>query len=258
MRMMKSITMTRMTRAKKADPAVTAARQQIVPSPPVKVFYGGIIQALLKWFPRLYPPTGAADFVLDAAETALLAVPPSLIEKVPRTARDEAEEEDDLDDDDDDSVEEWRVNTPFVGWLNLAEGSPKLPGWTPEHDVRLFRLCRWLDEPTQDAVELTPSGRAVVRLHCRAATLADFSDHLIGPRAKQSYSHESFETLGHLTRGENKNYPIVDQRPELREVVPPSSIASSRWSLPVVRRRRPRRSRRRKSTRSPGSTHSSP
>src|SRR5262249_8952055 len=80
---------------RKDDPAVGAARRQIVPAEPIKVRYEVVIRELLNWFSRLYPPPAAADFVLDAAETALALVPPSLIDRLPRTEQDEIEQEDD-------------------------------------------------------------------------------------------------------------------------------------------------------------------
>jgi hypothetical protein len=205
---------------KKEDPAVTAALRQLGPSEPVKVRYETIIRALLGWFQRLYPPSGAADFVLDAAETAVALVPQSLLDKVPRTEQDEIEQDNEDDEEDDDSVVEWRENTPFVRWLGQAQASRKMPGWTSEHDVRLFRLCRWLDEPVPGARRKRPDLANLLAAYAAgSATLADFYDHLIGPRAKQQWSEESFDALWNLTSSWNKNYPVVDERPELRAAV---------------------------------------
>src|SRR5204862_8344158 len=143
---------------------------------PVKVRYEAIIRALLGWFQKLYPPSGAADFVLDAAETALALVPQSLLDKTPRAEQDESEK-DDEDDEEDDDAAEWRENTPFVRWLEQAQASRKMPGWTSAHDVRLFRLCRWLDEPVPGARRKRPDLAILLAAYAAgSAPLADFHD----------------------------------------------------------------------------------
>jgi hypothetical protein len=206
--------------AKVEDPAVAAAKQQLVPFPPVKVRYEAVIRPLLAWLQQLYPPPGAVDFLLDAAEAALALVPPALLDKLPRTEQDEVEEDNDPYREDDGSVVEWRDNSPFVRWLEQAKASRKKPGWTSAHDVRLFQLCRWLDEPVPGARWHRPDLDLLLAAYAAgAATLADFYDHLIGPRAKQRWNEEGFEALRQLTGGPNKNYPLVDERPELRAAV---------------------------------------
>jgi hypothetical protein len=205
---------------KKEDPAVTAALRQLAPAQPVKVHYEALIRALLVWFRRLYPPAGAADFVLDAAETALALVPPSLLDKTPRTEQDAVEKDNAYDDEEDDSVVEWRDNSPFARWLSVAQEPRKVPDWTSTHDLRLFQLCRWLDEPVPGARRRRPElGLLLTAYAAGAATLADFQDHLIGPRAKQQWYSESFDALAQLTGATNKNHPLVDERPELRAAV---------------------------------------
>src|SRR5262249_27780054 len=92
----------------KDDPAVAAAGDQVALYEGVKVPYEPIIDALMEWFNRLYPPQGGADFILDAAETGLALVPPSVLDRLPRTEEDDAKEEDDSDEDEDNNVVEWR------------------------------------------------------------------------------------------------------------------------------------------------------
>jgi hypothetical protein len=204
----------------KPDPTVAAAARQIVPDKPIAVRYEPLIHCLLEWFPRLYALDGAADFVLDAAETALALVPPSLIDKMPRQEQDEDDEDDDDHDDDNGAVVEWRDGTPFVRWLRLARQFRTAPGWTTAHAVRLFRLERWLDEPVAGARRQRPDlGDLLTTYTAGAANLADFHDHLIGPRAKERYSREQFDSLRQLTSGGNKDYALVDARPELRAAV---------------------------------------
>ncbi len=202
------------------EPAVVAAVEQVVPFPPVKVRYGVLIEVLLRWFQRLYPPPGAADFVLDAAETALALVPLSLRDKVPRTEQDEIEKEPGDNEDDNDSVVEWRDGTPFVSWLNQAHGYRKAPGWVGAFDARLFRLRRWVDEPVPGARRhRSDLADLLLAYAAGVATLADFYDQLIGPRAKDRWEYEGFEALRQLTSGANKSYPLVDEQPELRAAV---------------------------------------
>ncbi len=202
---------------KTKDPAVTAALKQLDPAKPVNVRYEAVITGLLGWFTRLYPPSGAADRVLDAAEAALALVPASLVDSTPLAEQDEIKDEDH---DDDDEVDDWREDTPFTNWLNQAQLCREQPGWTRSHDVRLYRLCRWLDEPVPGArrkrVDL---GILLCAYSAGAANLADFYDHLIGPRAKECYGHESFNSLRALTQPVCRDYPIVDERPELRAAV---------------------------------------
>src|SRR5262249_40856421 len=94
------------------------------------------------------------------------------------------------------------------------------PGWTAEHDARLYRLCRWLDEPVPGARRQRPDLDILLAGYAAgAATLADFYDHLIGPRAKERWSHESFRSLNNLSFGPRNEYPLGDERPELRAAV---------------------------------------
>jgi hypothetical protein len=212
---------------KKDKPDVVAALKQLGSSEGVKVRYVLLVEAFLGWFNRLYPPQGAADFLLDAAETALALVPPSMLDRTPRTEQDETEPQD-KDDEEEDAVAEWREYdpfvrwdfSPFVGWLNQAQQYQQSPGWTSDHDVRLFRLCRWLDEPMPGARRCRPDLGVLLSAYAAgAATLADFYDHLIGSRPKKRYGYEWFDSLSKLTSGANKDYPIVDERSELRTAV---------------------------------------
>ncbi|HEV3438164.1 MAG TPA: hypothetical protein VG122_12440, partial [Gemmata sp.] len=194
---------------KKKDPAVEAALKQLRPAKPVKVRYQAVIDGMLKWFVKCYPiQEGVADFVLDAAETALALVPPSLIDKLPRTQQDEAEDDDDDDDDDEEKVEEWRDDSPFIGWLNKAREFRNSTGWTGEHNSRLYRLCQWLDEPGSGFRRHRPGISDLLPAYAvGSATLADFYDHLIGPRGKSRWSTESFDSLQQFSDGPNREFP---------------------------------------------------
>ena len=203
--------------SKNTDAEVAAALEQLMPLGVVRVRYQSIINRMFGWFQRLYPAAGGPDFVLDAAESALALAPPSLLEKTPRAEQDEIEPEGN---EKDESIVEWRDMAPFNCWIRKAQRMREMPGWTGEHTAHLFRLCRWLDEPVPGARRQRPDLDIVLSAYAAgAATLADFGDHLIGPRAKQRYSREAFEALRQLTPGENELFPLVDERPELRAKV---------------------------------------
>ena len=96
--------------------------------------YELLVSSLLRWFLRLHPPTGAAEFALDAMETAFARVPDSEWGHLPK--------EHDYND------SEWRDHfSPFMAWAQTAAVCRSLPEWTPALAVRLYRLRRWCDEP---------------------------------------------------------------------------------------------------------------
>jgi hypothetical protein len=200
----------------KEDPAVVAAREQINPYPPVKVRYQALIQALLPWFLRVFPVKGAADFVLDAAETALALIPPPVFERMPRADQEEMN----FAYNDPNAPVEWREQSVFVRWFTLVPAAKRMPGSKTEHDVRLFRLNRWMDEPAPEVARRRPPIDIVLAAYkAGEATIADFGDHLIGPRANQRWQRESFSTLHVLTNPRDKASKMVDDHPELRDLV---------------------------------------
>lgn len=212
-------------RKKKPSAAVAAfrkARDQIVPKERVAVRYEDLVQSLLVWFEKLYPPAGASDYVLDAAETALALVPTSVIEQTPEARpSDEDDDEDDSDlEDDGDGIGEWRNENAFTLWLYSAGRRRTAADWTSAHDARLFRLYRWRDEPLPGRVRLRPDLSILLAGYkAGEATLADVYDHLIGPRDLDQWG-TSFDSLAALTStNAAKEYRLVAERPELREAV---------------------------------------
>ena len=200
----------------KEDPAVVAACEQINPYPPVMVRYQALIQALLPWFLRVFPVKGAADFVLDAAETALALIPPPVFERMPRADQDAQN----FAYNDPNAPVEWREQSAFVRWFTLVPAVKLMPGWKSEQDVRLFRLSRWMDEPAPEVSRRRPAIDIVLAAYkVGEATIADFGDHLIGPRAKQRWQREPFKTLYDLTNPKAAGFKMVDEHPELRELV---------------------------------------
>ncbi len=162
-----------------------------------KLRYEGIVRGLLKWMIRLHPPTGMADLVLDALETAWSHLPESELRHKPK--------EDDYDD------ETWREEDgPFMVWNILSWLKPMLGNaWTPQHSVREFRLFRWRDEPfgrdgtAPRSSERPPRERPEIELvlaahHAGGATDADILDQLLGERPASRWS-VNFGSLRQLT-----------------------------------------------------------
>ncbi|MCE9561989.1 MAG: DUF5724 domain-containing protein [Planctomycetes bacterium] len=205
------------------SPAAVAfrkARNQVLPKP-VPLRYDDLIGSLLQWFEKLYPPVGVSEFLLNAAETALAHVPPIVVEQTEK-ARPEDEEDDNEDDDEEFDYEtrEWRDEDAFTDWLQRANSTSGAADWTPEHSTRLFKLSRWLDEPTMGRVRKRPALQVILAAYKNgAATLADIYDHVIGPRETHSWG-ASFDSLESLTSpSAAKDFPLMFERPELRGIV---------------------------------------
>lgn len=204
-------------RDQKPNPALKAmnkAREAISPGSPVPLRHDELISQLKDWFLKLYPPAGAADFLLDAAETALALVPPAVVEQTQLARPDDGE--DDSDDEDDNPVAGWRREDEFEDWLNRAGRYRGKDGWTVAHDARLYKLFRWRDEPIPGAERLRPDTDVLLAGYAvGAATLADVYDHLIGPRPTERWG-TSFDSLAELTTPTNT---AAHAHPQVREAV---------------------------------------
>ena len=207
----------------KPTPAMIAfnkAKEQVIPKERVKLRYEDLIAQLLDWFEKLYRPSGASDFLLDAAETALALVPQIVIDQTPLATEGEGDDDDDDFDDDEENVIEWREDDEFQTWLRLATGNRNAADWTPAHDVRLYQLERWRDEPIPGVQRLRPDLSILLSAYvANAATLVDFQDHLIGPRPRVQWG-TSFDSLQALTSpNADALYPVFARRPELKQAV---------------------------------------
>ena len=198
--------------ADKPSPLVAVyqtARELLTPGG-VAVRYDDLIERLIEWFAKLYPPAGASDFLLDAAEAGLALVPAAVVAQTPR---------DDTPADGDKANSkaiDFRKHGGFDRWLTYATEGRGDPGWTPAHDARLYRLWHWRDEPVPGAVRDRPELPVLVAGYkAQAATRTDFLDDLIGPRERGQWGNP-FDTLNTLTRlTGSKTSPRVAQRPEL-------------------------------------------
>lgn len=211
-------------RDKKPSPALAAMQKAatvIAQKEAVPVKYDDLMLQLKDWFNKLYRPAGAIDFTLDAAETALAMVPAVVVGQTKRAAVPNEDDDSGKDDDTDNAeVASWRRKNEFENWLRRAAACQGDPGWTADHDVRLYRLFHWRDEPVPGATRMRPGTNVLLAGYAAgAANLADVYDHLIGPREIERWGTQ-FESLSALTSPTAaKDYPLLAERPELREAV---------------------------------------
>ena len=174
---------------------------------------------IILWLLRLFPPAGAVEFSLAAAENSLALVPrekwhiqpaesvefrslTAALAKPGRQnyhemlARQKAMA----------AKTGWRENgSPYVAWLAVATELERLlpDQWNPVLQVRYWKLLRWLDEPVRPAEDGGHSG--VVRADCLprqrggllqlclarqagGATDADVIEQLLGDRDVTGHS----------------------------------------------------------------------
>lgn len=156
---------------------------------PIKLRHGAIVSEVIDWLLRLHPPAGAADFLLHALETAFAHVP--------------AEERARVVDQKDWSKRQrdWRNNSPAdCWWMALGKYRRLVPkAFTEDHEVRLWRLLHWRDEPVPGVARMRPHlDYLIAGFKAGEANETDVLDHLIGP------GHEGFGDLRSLTSFESK------------------------------------------------------
>jgi hypothetical protein len=147
--------------------------------------YAPMIRLILWWLLRLHPPSGSADFLLDAVEHSFSL----LILK----------QEDE---------QEWRGDRQLMSWLSLVQQHRSFcpADWTDAHQIRLWRLLRWLDEPGTGVKRYRPSIDEAMRAYLAGgATQADLLDHLLGP-------HES-----HWRWGFSDLHGLSGRKPDLHQ-----------------------------------------
>jgi len=188
--------------------------------------------SLVEWLMRLWPPPAAADFILNAAESALAFVPSPLLELTEPEAEALSASDQPLSELLNFDPEEllpklaglrtkarWRhEESPFMIWLGLAEElfqhSPQV--WSEPQHVRYWRLRRWVDEPRRSqesggGEQALPRRRCLPRERpdfsqlCRAyqaggAAEADLLEQMLGAREGSGYWRRIFSELGEATR----------------------------------------------------------
>ncbi|WP_020472505.1 DUF5724 domain-containing protein [Zavarzinella formosa] len=187
--------------------AIEKAAKELRPLPPVKVHYE-IIRRILEWMVKLHPAPKTADFYLQAVEHSLAIVPPEVLAHIPK--------EHDWQDRD------WRSGSSFTRWLSLTREfrSKKSADWTKDHDARLYKLLRWMDQPHSEAKHCRcEPDELLAGYEAGAASVADFVDHLIGKRGlSRGWGDESFDLLREVTPADGKLPPIIEAHPELRDM----------------------------------------
>jgi len=186
-----------------------------------KLRYATLVTQLLTWLIRLHPTPTQADFILDVAEHSLALIDqgevwrpqPKATGTLASTLKSVASGLLTLVND---STLEVHVNgtdertnnlmllrVEYDLWccLNFAqEASAFLPVWTQTHELRLWRLLHWADEPYPDIYRHRPRLEMVLEAWAgQHATDADVLDQLIGERTVSHYSDGDFYDLRTLT-----------------------------------------------------------
>ncbi|MGL6075528.1 MAG: DUF5724 domain-containing protein [Fimbriiglobus sp.] len=198
-------------------------------SKPARLRYEGNVRILLMWFFKLKQPKKTADFLLEAAETLLAKVPESTIAETLRMSDMEGYKE--LDYHQRQALEkrnEWRGSS-FNPWLAKARNlQSSVSSWTAKHDIKLFELYRWLEEPIPEATPILASSEVLIRAYnAGGATLADVAANLIGPRDFTYYSSRfdllgdwsTFEKLKSLKSPTQESERKILQKPEIIELL---------------------------------------
>ena len=191
-----------------------------------KLGYGVIVDRVVAWLIRLYPPPGGPDAALDWLEAACPVGPDDVASPDDAPAGPFARPFD--------SHEPYRrrLQRPveLVRRLRVFD-----PTWSDAHHARFFRLLRWIDEPDGDVPRSRlfgllrsaekPGGRPpryrpdledVLHAHrVGAATRADLFDQLLGQRGANW--GRQFEDLFQLTRVRRDSR--LDDFPALEKVV---------------------------------------
>jgi hypothetical protein len=150
---------------------------------PPRLRHPQIVAALVRWLLRLRPVPGAADFFLDATETAFAQVPAAVLKRVVDLDNYQKRGRD------------WRVNSPADFWLDRATGhrADCPEGWTAGHQLRLWHLLHWRDQPAPGVARVWPDLMFLLPAYAAgAANDYDVLDHLF----RQG---EDFNDLGELT-----------------------------------------------------------
>jgi HEAT repeat protein len=137
---------------------------------PPRLKHGDLAGKILEWLVRLHPSAEGADFLLDAVETSFAGVPPKVLARVVDVSNWQQRERD------------WRNQSPAETWLNrLMRYRALQPGqWTADHELRLWRLMHWRDEPVTGVARFRPDLQLLLSAYAAgAATDADVLDQLL-------------------------------------------------------------------------------
>ncbi len=179
-----------------------------------KLKYESIVSDLVDWLLVMHPPKGAIDYCLDAIETigATISEDMQLLKRETRSQRDEF----------DDDEYDWRSRTTISRWQTAIELFMSIPSLKPtkKQKARYWQLLRWIDEPFEGARRSRPDFDIVLEAFgARQATLADITDHLLGPDQEGRWG-ASFESLSTITsRQSNRAVRELVAGPEIAALV---------------------------------------
>ncbi|MEX0654404.1 MAG: DUF5724 domain-containing protein [Phycisphaeraceae bacterium] len=127
------------------------ARRRSGNVPPPEFKYGRVVTDVVVWLVRRQHPAGLVDFLLDAAETALAAVPEKLAVRWLRGSE-----------------------SLYTVWLRLAEQHHRRApaAWNDEQTRRLVMLLQWFDQPVNAKGQLLIADDAVSAENKRRQQLA--------------------------------------------------------------------------------------
>jgi hypothetical protein len=139
---------------------------------PVKLGREDLVGKILEWLLRLHPPTGAADFLLDAVENAFALVPEKVRSRVVDIDNWQKRQKD------------WRAESPAEDWLRELFSYRRLhpDEWTNDHSVRLWQLLHWRDEPVPGVARFRPLLEFLLAGYKAGQAIdTDLFDQLLGP-----------------------------------------------------------------------------
>jgi Family of unknown function (DUF5724)/Domain of unknown function (DUF4132) len=162
--------------------ALQAALAKLYPIREVGLRYPGLRDVLLRWMLKLHPfPTGpAADFLLDAMETAFSYVPEAELARPAKQSPLYSER-----------TQDWRNHySQFMSWARLAlEHQSRCPEqWSAAQLGRLYRLLRWRDEPHPNCGRMRADPELLLQAYAAGvATIEDVYDDLLGHREADNW-----------------------------------------------------------------------
>ena len=173
--------------------------QSINNSEPVRLRYGAIVEELCAWLMWLYPAPGGADFVLDVLENDYASLSRSQVKKLVY--------------DDEQSMQDLRNRSILH---SVRKCRYVLDDWGAEHDVRLYQLLHWIDQPLPNASRHRPELEKLLRAYeAGAANDTDLYDQLLGPRPSHYYG-SNFSELQQLSSKEP--HALLTEYPQLATV----------------------------------------
>ena len=196
-----------------AQLALQAALVKLYPIGPLGLRYPGLCVVLLRWLLKLQPyRTGlAAEFLLDAMETAFSYVPEAELARPAKRSPVDSER-----------TPDWRSHhNQFMTWAQLAlEHQSRCPEqWSVAQLGRLYRLMRWRDEPHPKCGRMRADPELLLQAYTAGvATIEDVYDDLLGAREADHWgSLQDYVLLTRLTAVPSSTEQAILPHPSVAE-----------------------------------------